>query len=207
LVGPSGAGKTTLTDLIPRFYDVSKGSITLDGVDIRNFTQESLRQLIGIVSQESILFNDSIRNNLLMGNQNASQEEIVAAATAAHAHDFIMATENGYDTHIGERGSKLSGGQRQRLSIARALLKNPEILILDEATSALDSQSEKVVQEALEKLMEHRTSFIIAHRLSTVQHADLIVVMDHGKIVETGTHQALLQQNGLYASLIKLQQL
>ena len=207
LVGPSGAGKTTLTDLIPRFYDVSKGSITLDGVDIRNFTQESLRQLIGIVSQESILFNDSIRNNLLMGNQNASQEEIVAAAAAAHAHDFIMATENGYDTHIGERGSKLSGGQRQRLSIARALLKNPEILILDEATSALDSQSEKVVQEALEKLMEHRTSFIIAHRLSTVQHADLIVVMDHGKIVETGTHQALLQQNGLYASLIKLQQL
>ena len=207
LVGPSGAGKTTLTDLIPRFYDVSKGSITLDGVDIRNFTQESLRQLIGIVSQESILFNDSIRNNLLMGNQNASQEEIVAAATAAHAHDFIMATENGYDTYIGERGSKLSGGQRQRLSIARALLKNPEILILDEATSALDSQSEKVVQEALEKLMEHRTSFIIAHRLSTVQHADLIVVMDHGKIVETGTHQALLQQNGLYASLIKLQQL
>ena len=207
LVGPSGAGKTTLTDLIPRFYDVSKGSITLDGVDIRNFTQESLRQLIGIVSQESILFNDSIRNNLLMGNQNASQEEIVAAATAAHAHDFIMATENGYDTHIGERGSKLSGGQRQRLSIARALLKNPEILILDEATSALDSQSEKVVQEALEKLMEHRTSFIIAHRLSTVQHADLIVVMDHGKIVETGTHQALLQENGLYASLIKLQQL
>lgn len=207
LVGPSGAGKTTLTDLIPRFYDVSDGAITLDGVDIRNFTQESLRQLIGIVSQESILFNDSIRNNLLMGNQNASEEEIVAAAKAAHAHDFIMATEQGYETHIGERGSKLSGGQRQRLSIARALLKNPEILILDEATSALDSQSEKVVQEALEKLMEHRTSFIIAHRLSTVQHADLIVVMDHGRIVETGTHQALLQQNGLYANLIKLQQL
>lgn len=207
LVGPSGAGKTTLTDLIPRFYDVSQGNITMDGIDIRNFTQEDLRQLIGIVSQESILFNDSIKNNLLMGNQDATDEDLVAAAKAAHAHDFIMATEQGYDTHIGERGSKLSGGQRQRLSIARALLKNPEILILDEATSALDSQSEKVVQEALEKLMEHRTSFVIAHRLSTVQHADMIVVMDHGKIVETGTHQELLQRNGLYANLIKLQQL
>lgn len=207
LVGPSGAGKTTLTDLVARFYDVSSGSVMLDGVDIRKFNQEDLRKLIGIVSQESILFNDSIRNNLMMGNQNATEEQMIAAAKAANAHDFILASEQGYDTHVGERGSKLSGGQRQRLSIARALLKNPEILILDEATSALDSQSEKLVQEALEKLMENRTSFVIAHRLSTVQHADKIVVMDHGKIVETGTHTELIAHEGLYANLIKLQQL
>lgn len=207
LVGPSGAGKTTLTDLVARFYDVSSGSVLLDGVDIRKFNQEDLRRLIGIVSQESILFNDSIRNNLMMGNQNATEAEMIAAAKAANAHDFILASEQGYDTHVGERGSKLSGGQRQRLSIARALLKNPEILILDEATSALDSQSEKLVQEALEKLMENRTSFVIAHRLSTVQHADKIVVMDHGNIVETGTHSELIANEGLYANLIKLQQL
>lgn len=207
LVGPSGAGKTTLTDLVARFYDVSSGIIRFDDTDIRDFRQEDLRQLIGIVSQESILFNDSIRNNLLIGRQSASDAEMIAAAKAAHAHDFIMATESGYDTHIGERGSKLSGGQRQRLSIARALLKNPQILILDEATSALDSQSEKVVQDALEILMKDRTSLVIAHRLSTVQHADKIIVMDHGRIAETGTHDELIAKDGLYAGLIKLQQL
>jgi subfamily B ATP-binding cassette protein MsbA len=207
LVGPSGAGKTTVTDLIARFYDVSNGGILLDGVDIREFNQEDLRKFIGIVSQESILFNDTIKNNIALGNTNASDEMIEQAAKAANAHDFIVESENGYNTNIGERGSKLSGGQRQRISIARALLKNPEILILDEATSALDSQSEKLVQDALEKLMAHRTSFIIAHRLSTVQHADIIVVLDRGSVVESGTHQELLSQNGLYANLIKLQQL
>jgi subfamily B ATP-binding cassette protein MsbA len=207
LVGPSGAGKTTLTDLVARFYDVGSGALLLDGIDIREFRQDDLRKLIGIVSQESVLFNDTIRNNIAIGNPEASEEAIVDAAKAAYAHDFILASENGYDTNVGERGSKLSGGQRQRLSIARALLKNPEILILDEATSALDSQSEKAVQAALEKLMEHRTSFIIAHRLSTVQHADRIIVMDHGRIVETGSHNELMAQNGLYAGLIKLQQL
>ncbi len=190
-----------------RFYDVNTGAVLLDGTDLRQFNQEDLRRLIGIVSQESILFNDSIRNNIMMGNPAATEDEMIAAAKAANAHDFILATENGYNTNVGERGSKLSGGQRQRLSIARALLKNPEILILDEATSALDSQSEKVVQDALEKLMQNRTSFVIAHRLSTVQHADRIIVMDHGKIVETGTHDSLLKANGLYAGLIKLQQL
>ncbi len=206
-VGPSGAGKTTVTDLIARFYDVKQGGISLDGIDIREFRQEDLRRLIGIVSQESILFNDSIKNNISLGNQNATDAMIVDAAKAANAHEFILEAENGYDTNIGERGSKLSGGQRQRISIARALLKNPEILILDEATSALDSQSEKLVQSALETLMQHRTSFIIAHRLSTVKHADLIVVLDRGKIVEKGTHQELFKLDGLYASLIKLQQL
>jgi len=179
----------------------------LDGIDIREFRQDDLRRLIGIVSQESILFNDSIKNNISLGNQNATDAMIVDAAKAANAHEFILEAENGYDTNIGERGSKLSGGQRQRISIARALLKNPEILILDEATSALDSQSEKLVQSALETLMQHRTSFIIAHRLSTVKHADLIVVLDRGKIVEKGTHQELFKLDGLYASLIKLQQL
>lgn len=207
LVGASGAGKTTLTDLVARFYDVGKGSILFDGIDIREFQQDELRKLIGVVSQESVLFNDSIRNNISIGNPNASEDEIMEAAKAANAHDFIMASENGYDTNVGERGSKLSGGQRQRISIARALLKNPQILILDEATSALDSQSEKAVQAALEKLMEHRTSFIIAHRLSTVQHADRIMVMDHGRVAESGTHAELMALNGIYAGLIKLQQL
>ncbi|MCC7297818.1 MAG: ABC transporter ATP-binding protein [Bacteroidia bacterium] len=207
LVGPSGAGKTTLTDLVARFYDVNTGAVLLDGTDLRQFNQEDLRRLIGIVSQESILFNDSIRNNIMMGNPAATEEEMIAAAKAANAHEFILAAENGYNTNVGERGSKLSGGQRQRLSIARALLKNPEILILDEATSALDSQSEKVVQDALEKLMQNRTSFVIAHRLSTVQHADRIIVMDHGKIVEEGNHASLMAADGLYAGLIRLQQL
>jgi subfamily B ATP-binding cassette protein MsbA len=203
-VGPSGAGKTTVTDLISRFYDVTEGSITLDGEDIRNFNQDELRRLIGIVSQESILFNDTVKNNIALGLPNLTQNEIEMAAKAAYAHDFILEMENGYDTLVGERGGKLSGGQRQRLSIARALLKNPEILILDEATSALDSQSEKAVQMALETLMKDRTSLIIAHRLSTVMHANLIVVMDRGRIVETGTHQELVAKQGLYNSLIEL---
>lgn len=207
LVGPSGAGKTTLTDLVARFYDVGNGGILIDGIDIREFRQEDLRRLIGIVSQESILFNDTIRNNITLGNPAATDAEVEQAAKAANAHEFIVAAQNGYNTNIGERGSKLSGGQRQRVSIARALLKNPEILILDEATSALDSQSEKLVQEALEKLMQNRTSFIIAHRLSTVQHADIIIVMDHGKIAEKGSHSELMAKDGLYADLIKLQQL
>ncbi len=206
-VGPSGAGKTTVTDLISRFYDVTHGSITLDGQDIRNFNQDDYRRLIGIVSQESVLFNDTVKNNIALGLPNLSQSEIESAATAAYAHEFIMEMELGYDTLVGERGGKLSGGQRQRLSIARALLKNPEILILDEATSALDSQSEKAVQMALETLMKDRTSLIIAHRLSTVMHADLIVVMDRGRIVETGTHQELVAKQGLYNSLIQLQEL
>lgn len=206
-VGPSGAGKTTVTDLISRFYDVTHGSITLDGQDIRNFNQDDYRRLIGIVSQESVLFNDTVKNNIALGLPNLSQSEIESAATAAYAHEFIMEMEFGYDTLVGERGGKLSGGQRQRLSIARALLKNPEILILDEATSALDSQSEKAVQMALETLMKDRTSLIIAHRLSTVMHADLIVVMDRGRIVETGTHQELVAKQGLYNSLIQLQEL
>jgi len=207
VVGPSGAGKTTLTDLVARFYDVSRGSICLDGVDIREFNQEDLRQLIGVVSQESILFNDTIKNNVALGRPDLTQSQIEDAAKAAYAHDFILAQEKGYQTEIGERGGKLSGGQKQRLSIARALLKDPEILILDEATSALDSQSEKAVQKALETLMENRTSIVIAHRLSTVMHADKIVVLDKGAIVECGTHQELIANQKLYYSLIQLQEL
>jgi subfamily B ATP-binding cassette protein MsbA len=207
LTGPSGAGKTTITDLLARFYDVSTGSITIDGVDIRNFKQEDLRSLIGVVSQESILFNDSVRNNVALGLPDVSLDDIISACKAAHAHEFILSMSNGYDTEIGERGGKLSGGQKQRLSIARALLKNPEILILDEATSALDSQSEKAVQEALETLMANRTSLVIAHRLSTVMHADKIIVMDKGKVVELGNHRELIAQKGLYYNLIQLQEL
>jgi ATP-binding cassette, subfamily B, bacterial MsbA len=207
LVGPSGAGKTTVTDLLARFYDVSAGSITIDGVDIRQFKQEDLRSLIGVVSQESILFNDSVRNNVALGLPDVSLDDIISACKAAHAHEFVLSMGNGYDTEIGERGGKLSGGQKQRLSIARALLKNPEILILDEATSALDSQSEKAVQEALETLMANRTSLVIAHRLSTVMHADKIIVMDRGKVVEMGNHKELIAQKGLYYNLIQLQEL
>lgn len=207
LVGPSGAGKTTLTDLIARFYDVSSGNILLDELDLREFRQDDLRRLMGMVSQESILFNDTVRNNIALGKPDASLDEVKQAAEAAHAHEFIMGLPDAYDTGIGERGSKLSGGQRQRLGIARALLKDPEILILDEATSALDSQSERMVQAALEKLMQNRTSIIIAHRLSTVTHADMIVVMDKGRITEVGTHAELLERRGLYHQLIQLQQL
>lgn len=207
LVGPSGAGKTTLTDLIARFYDVTEGKIALDGIDIRDFKQDDLRKLIGIVNQENILFNDSVRNNIALGMPDLAIERIIEAAKAANAHDFIMEMENGYDAEIGERGGKLSGGQKQRLAIARALLKDPEILIFDEATSALDSKSEKAVQQALELLMQNRTSIIVAHRLSTVIHADLIVVLDKGKMVESGTHNELLERKGMYYNLIQLQQL
>lgn len=206
-VGPSGAGKTTITDLIARFYDVSSGAILLDGIDIREFNQEDLRQLVGIVNQESILFNDTIRNNVALGRPELTIEQVESAAKAAYAHDFIMEMEKGYESEIGERGGKLSGGQKQRLSIARALLKDPEILILDEATSALDSQSEKAVQMALESLMRNRTSLVVAHRLSTVMHADKIVVLEKGKIIEIGKHQELIAKGGLYAKLIQLQEL
>ena len=207
LVGPSGAGKTTLTDLISRFYDVTDGAILVDGTDIRDFKQDELRRLIGIVNQENILFNDSVRNNIALGKPDASMDEVERASKSAYAHDFITELENGYETEVGERGGKLSGGQKQRLAIARALLKDPEILILDEATSALDSQSEKQVQLALELLMKERTSIIIAHRLSTVMHADRIVVLESGAIVEVGNHKELLEKDGLYAKLIKLQEL
>jgi subfamily B ATP-binding cassette protein MsbA len=205
IVGASGAGKTTLADLLPRFYDPTEGGIFIDGIDIRQYTLQSLRQLMGIVSQEAILFNDTIYNNIVFGLKGVRMEEVIQAAKAANAHDFIEAAEQGYQSNIGDRGSKLSGGQRQRLTIARAILKNPPILILDEATSALDSESEKLVQEALSQLMKNRTSIVIAHRLSTIQYADKIVVMKHGRIVEQGTHQALLQQAGEYRKLVELQ--
>jgi subfamily B ATP-binding cassette protein MsbA len=206
-VGPSGAGKTTITDLLSRFYDVTSGQITIDGIDIREFTQDELRKLIGIVNQESILFNDTVRNNIAFGRPDKTLEEVVEAAKAANAHEFIHVMERGYETEVGERGGKLSGGQKQRISIARALLRNPQILILDEATSALDSHSEKIVQEALEVLKMNRTSLVIAHRLSTVIHADKIVVLEKGKIVEMGNHLELLSNGGLYSSLIQLQEL
>ncbi|MGB9663481.1 MAG: ABC transporter ATP-binding protein [Ignavibacteria bacterium] len=206
LVGPSGAGKTTLVDLIPRFYDVTEGAIYIDGIDIRDYDLKSLRNHIGIVTQDPILFNDTIRNNISYGMDEAEFEEIVNAAKAANAHDFIMALPNGYDTIIGERGLKLSGGQRQRISIARALLKNPPIMILDEATSALDSESEILVQGAIENLMKDRTTFVIAHRLSTVRNAHKVIVIDEGKIVQMGTHSELIQNtDGLYYRLYSLQ--
>lgn len=205
LVGNSGGGKSTLADLIPRFYEVSEGEILIDGINIKNYDLEQLRKLMGIVTQESILFNDTIFNNIAFGNPHATQESVMAAAKVANAHDFIMETENGYQTNIGDRGMKLSGGQRQRLSIARAVLKNPPILILDEATSALDSQSERLVQDALNKVMANRTSIVIAHRLSTIQQADEIVVIQEGEIVERGTHQDLLTRAGFYQKLSGLQ--
>jgi subfamily B ATP-binding cassette protein MsbA len=205
IVGPSGAGKTTIANLIPRFYDPIEGNITIDGVDIKTITLQSLREQIGIVPQETILFNGSVHDNILYGKLDASHEEVVNAAKAANAHNFIMDMPDGYDTQIGERGSKLSGGQRQRISIARAILKNPRVLILDEATSALDTESEKLVQEAVDKLMIGRTSFVIAHRLSTVKRADLIVVMEKGRIAEKGTHTELLAAGGLYSKLYQVQ--
>ncbi len=205
LVGPSGGGKSTLADLVPRFYDPTEGDVLIDGKSITDYEIESLRKQMGVVTQESILFNDTIFNNIAFGNPQMSEEAVIQAATIANAHDFIMQTENGYQTLIGERGSKLSGGQRQRLSIARAVLKNPPILILDEATSALDSESEKLVQEALFNLMKNRTSLVIAHRLSTIQHADEILVIQHGQIVERGTHEDLNNQNGLYKKLVDIQ--
>ncbi len=205
LVGRSGSGKTTLADLLPRFWDVTEGRITIDGTDIRDLKIKDLRSLIGYVNQEPILFNDSFFNNIAFGIENPSEEEVVKAAKIANAHEFIMATEKGYLTTIGDRGSKLSGGQRQRLSIARAVMKNPPILILDEATSSLDTESEKLVQDALEKLMQNRTSLVIAHRLSTIKNADAICVLHKGQIVEQGTHETLLKTEGRYSKLHKMQ--
>ena len=207
LVGPSGGGKSTLSELIPRFYDPQTGEISIDGKPLAAYTQQSLRAKMGIVSQDTILFNDSIRANIAMGREDATDEQIMAAAKIANAHDFIMQTEAGYDTNVGDRGMKLSGGQRQRLSIARAVLRNPEILILDEATSALDTESEKLVQEALTSLLEGRTSVVIAHRLSTIHNADRIIVIDSGRIAEQGTHAELMARNGIYAKLIEMQSL
>lgn len=205
LVGASGAGKSTMADLLPRFFDITKGGIFIDGINIRNLKLHDLRNLMGIVSQEAILFNDTIYNNIVFGMPNVTAAEVEHAARIANAHSFIVATEQGYQTNIGDRGSKLSGGQRQRLTIARAILKNPPILILDEATSALDSESEKLVQDALLKLMQDRTSIIIAHRLSTIQHADKIIVMDQGEIIERGGHAELLAQGGEYRKLVDMQ--
>lgn len=205
LVGPSGGGKSTLSELILRFYDTTGGDILIDGVSIRDYTQESLRDHMSIVAQDTVLFNDTIANNIAMGRQGATHEEIVAAAKIANAHDFITECPSGYDTNIGDRGAKLSGGQRQRLSIARAVLKNPEILILDEATSALDTESEKLVQDALNSLLQGRTSIVIAHRLSTIHNADKIIVVDRGQIAEQGTHLELMAKNGIYAKLIEMQ--
>ena len=205
LVGPSGGGKSTLADMVPRFYDVSDGQILIDGTNIKEVTLKSLRQLMGTVTQESILFNDSVANNIAFGVENPDMNKIIEAAKIANAHEFISALSEGYDTNIGDRGGKLSGGQRQRLSIARAVFKNPPILILDEATSALDTESEKMVQEALTNLMKNRTTLVIAHRLSTIQHADEIIVLDKGIIVERGTHINLMNANGLYQRLCEMQ--
>ena len=214
LVGQSGSGKTTLADLLPRFYDVTGGSITIDGLDIRQAKIHDLRGLMGNVNQEAILFNDTFYNNITFGvdtnlpapNGQTWQEAVERAAKIANAHEFIMATPDGYQTTIGDRGSRLSGGQRQRISIARAILKNPPILILDEATSALDTESEKLVQEALEHLMKDRTTLVVAHRLSTIRNADMICVLHDGKIVEQGRHDELLKRNGYYAKLAAMQQ-
>jgi subfamily B ATP-binding cassette protein MsbA len=205
LVGESGGGKSTMVDLLPRFYDVTKGELLIDGVNVKNLKIDDLRGLMGIVSQESILFNDTVYNNIAFGTTDISDKEVVAAAKVANAHDFIMEMENGYQTNIGDRGSKLSGGQRQRISIARAVLANPPILILDEATSALDTESEKLVQTALFNVMKDRTTVVIAHRLSTIQHADEIVVLIKGRIVERGTHNQLLEKNGSYKRLYEIQ--
>ena len=205
LVGPSGAGKSTVASLLPRFYDVTGGSIVIDGLDIREVTMESLREQVGIVPQETMLFNGSVYDNILYGRLDATEEEVMAASRAANAHNFITELPNGYDTQLGDRGVNISGGQRQRIAIARAILKNPQILILDEATSALDTESERVVQEALDRLMVGRTSFVIAHRLSTIKNADKILVMEKGKIVEEGNHDELMAKDGLYAHLYQIQ--
>jgi subfamily B ATP-binding cassette protein MsbA len=205
LVGPSGGGKSTIADLVPRFYDPTQGQISIDGINLKELELTQLRSLMGIVTQESILFNDTVFNNIAFGLEGISEAKVIEAAKIANAHDFIVQLENGYQTSIGERGSKLSGGQRQRLSIARAVLKNPPILILDEATSALDSESELLVQEALTKLMTNRTTLVIAHRLSTIQHADMILVIQSGEIVQRGTHQELMLEEGIYKKLSTMQ--
>ncbi len=206
LVGESGSGKSTISDLIPRFYDVKSGAVKIDDVNVKDLTKKDLRTMISMVTQESILFNDTIKNNIAFGVDKATDEEIIAAAKIANAHDFILSFENGYDTNIGDRGNKLSGGQKQRLSIARAVLTNAPIMILDEATSALDTESEKLVQDALEKLMKNRTSLVIAHRLSTIKGADQIIVLRKGEIVEQGTHAELIAKDGYYKSLCEIQQ-
>lgn len=207
LVGPSGGGKSTLSELIPRFYDTTQGEILLDGRSIRDYTQTSIRAHMSVVTQDTVLFNDSIENNIAMGKLDATHDEVAEAARIANAHCFITECPEGYDTNIGDRGVKLSGGQRQRLSIARAVLKNPEILILDEATSALDTESERLVQEALNTLLKGRTSVVIAHRLSTIRNADKIIVIDKGRIAESGTHNELMELNGIYAKLIEMQKI
>ncbi len=205
LVGQSGSGKSTIANLLMRFYDVNEGAIKIDDIDIRDITKKSLRNLMGLVTQDSILFNDTVRNNIALGKPDASMDEIIKAAKIANAHDFIMELPNGYDTNIGDSGNRLSGGQKQRLNIARAILKNPPVMVMDEATSALDTESEKLVQDALDKLMVNRTSVVIAHRLSTIKNADKIIVMHRGEIVEMGSHQDLMQQKGVYHNLIMLQ--
>ncbi|MBQ4914813.1 ABC transporter ATP-binding protein [Maribacter sp. MMG018] len=207
LVGQSGSGKSTIANLVTRFYDVNEGEISIDGVDIRNMSKKSLRGLMGLVTQDSILFNDTVKNNIGLGKEDATEEEIIEAAKIANAHDFIMDLPEGYNTNIGDSGNKLSGGQKQRLSIARAVLKNPPIMILDEATSALDTESERLVQDALEKMMKNRTSIVIAHRLSTIQNADNIIVLKKGEIVEQGTHSELLAKKGTYKKLVDMQTL
>ncbi|GGW32243.1 ABC transporter ATP-binding protein [Arenibacter certesii] len=207
LVGQSGSGKSTIANLVTRFYDVNEGDILIDGTNIKDLTKKSLRNLMGLVTQDSILFNDTVKNNIGLGKENATEEEIIDAAKIANAHDFIVGLPNGYDTNIGDSGNKLSGGQKQRLSIARAVLKNPPIMILDEATSALDTESERLVQDALEKMMKNRTSIVIAHRLSTIQNADTIVVLQRGEIVEQGSHTDLLAANGIYKKLVAMQSL
>ncbi|HNP53664.1 MAG TPA: ATP-binding cassette domain-containing protein, partial [Ferruginibacter sp.] len=208
LVGPSGVGKSTIADLLPRFYDVKQGSIEIDGMDIRSLTMESLRSHMSMVTQDIMLFNDSIFHNITLGRPDATEAEVIRAAQIANAHEFILATENGYQTIIGDRGMRLSGGQRQRLSIARAICKNPSILILDEATSSLDTESEKQVQDALDKLMEGRTTLVIAHRLSTIRNADEILILQDGMIVERGRHDALIEQeNSVYRRLTELQKI
>lgn len=206
LVGSSGAGKSTLADLVPRFHDVTGGEVLIDGVNIKDYSLHSIRSLMSIVTQEPILFNDTIANNIALGFQGATEEQIIEAAKIANAHDFIIKKEGGYNSNIGDRGTKLSGGERQRLTIARAVLKNPPILILDEATSSLDTESERLVQDAINNMMQNRTSIVIAHRLSTIRHADEIIVLQKGKIVERGTHDELLSQNGFYRKLVEMQE-